>query len=108
MGESMTNHNVNQSYNPVSRGPLVPAVIAFGLWLPIGYIGASGFAIGLIQLFDGGVKPLSALALAAGGGLLAVFSWRRAQSVLDVANGANTVVKLRSRSPASARAAVGA
>ena len=54
------------------------ALVECGLWLRIGFIGASGVAAGIIQLLGGEVKPLSALALAVGGGVLAALSWRRA------------------------------
>jgi len=64
------------------------ALVESGLWLRIGFIGASGVAAGLIQLFDGEVKPLSALALAVGGGVLAAVSWWRARTVLENADGA--------------------
>jgi hypothetical protein len=62
-----------------------PALLACGLWLRAAFAGASGFAIGLIQLVDGGVKPVSALALAIGGGALAVVGWWRARAALDPA-----------------------
>jgi hypothetical protein len=62
-----------------------PALFACGLWLRAAFAGASGFAVGLIQLVDGGMKPLSALALAIGGGALAVVGWWRARAALDPA-----------------------
>jgi hypothetical protein len=53
------------------------AFVAFGLWLRLGIIGAFGLAAGVLQLFNGEVKPLSALALAIGGGIfLAIGVWR--------------------------------
>ncbi len=63
------------------------AVVAFGLWLRAGIIGASGLVGGLIQLLGGEAKPLSALALAVGGGVLAAVSWRRVRAALDTAGG---------------------
>ena len=57
-----------------------------GLWIRIGFIGASGVAAGIIQLLGGEVKPISALALAVGGGVLATLSWRRAGAILDGAD----------------------
>lgn len=62
------------------------AVVACGLWLRAGLIGASGLVIGLLLLLDGETKLLTALALAIGGGALAVVSWRRARAVLDTAD----------------------
>lgn len=64
------------------------ALIEYGVWLRIGFIGACGPAAALLQLFDGEVKPLSALVLAAGGGALAAISWRRCRTVLGNVNGA--------------------
>jgi hypothetical protein len=62
------------------------ALIESGLWLRIGFIGASGVAAGIIQLLGGEVKPISALALAVGGGVLATLSWRRAGAILESAD----------------------
>jgi hypothetical protein len=64
------------------------ALIECGVWLRIGFIGACAFAAGLRQLFDGEVKPLSALMLAVGGGALAAFGWWRGRTVLDNVDGA--------------------
>ena len=82
------------------------ALVVCGLWLRIGFIGASAMAAGLIQLFNGEVTPLSALALAVGGGVLVVASWWRAATVLDVADGTAAVTDDAS-SPARAGAAAG-
>jgi hypothetical protein len=60
------------------------SLLACGLWLHIGTIGAFGLAGVLHQMFNGEMQPLSALALAAGAGLVMVMSWRRAVAVLDV------------------------
>jgi hypothetical protein len=62
------------------------ALVESGLWLRIGFIGASGFAAGIIQLLGVEVKPISALALAVGGGVLATLSWRRAGAILESAD----------------------
>ena len=82
------------------------ALIECGLWLRIGFIGASTLAAGLLQLFSGEVKALSALALAVGGGVLAAGSWWRGRTVLDLADRASAVIA-GAPSPASARAAAG-
>jgi hypothetical protein len=74
------------------------AVVACGLWVRAGLIGASGFAAGVLLLLGGEMKPLTALALAIAGGALAAVSWRRARAVLDAAEEAPTtsaVVRLR-------------
>jgi hypothetical protein len=62
-----------------------PALFVCGLWLRAAFVGASGFAAGLIQLVDGSMTPLSALALAMGGGALAVVGWWRARAALEPA-----------------------
>lgn len=62
------------------------ALVASGLWLRIGFIGVSGVAAGLLQLTNGDVRPISALALAIGGGVLAMSSWWRAGAVLESAD----------------------
>jgi hypothetical protein len=59
------------------------ALLACGLWLRIGTIGAFGLAGVLHQLLNGEMQPLSALTLAAGAGVLMVTSWWRARVVLD-------------------------
>ena len=79
---------VNAYPTPELRKKAGAALVACGLWLRIGFVGASAVAAGLIQLFDGKVKPFSALALAVGGGVLAAVSWWRARTVLEIADGA--------------------
>ena len=64
------------------------ALVACGLWLRLGFIGACGFAGVLLQLLNGEMKPLSAVALLVGAGTLAAVSWWRARAVLDVCDGA--------------------
>ena len=77
-----TQHGDTSSY-AAWRNEAGPGVVAFGMWLRAGFVGASAFAVGLIQLFSGEAKPLSALALTAGGLALALFSWHRARKSLD-------------------------
>jgi hypothetical protein len=79
----MINQYGNSSSYATWRNAAGPGVFAFGMWLRVGFIGASAVAVGLIQLFSGEVKPLSALALTAAGLALALFSWRRARVALD-------------------------
>jgi hypothetical protein len=81
-------------------------VVECGLWLRIGFIGASALAAGLLQLFDGEVKPMSALALAVGGGVLAAVSWWRARTVLAIVD-RTSAVSAGAPSRTSARAAAG-
>lgn len=68
------------------------AIMASSLWLHIGYIGVTALAGGLIMLFDGEAKWLSALALAFSGAALAVVSWHRSLIVLERAERALSVV----------------
>jgi len=103
----MENRIVNTHSTPELRKKAGPAFLECGLWLRIGFIGASGLAAGLLQLFEGEVRPLSALALAVGGGVLAAASWWRARRVLDTADGA-AAVTAGVPSPDSFGAAAGA
>jgi hypothetical protein len=59
------------------------ALLASGLWLRVGTVGAFGLVGVLHQLFIGEMQPLSGLALTAAAGLLVVMSWWRARVVLD-------------------------
>jgi hypothetical protein len=86
------------------RKQVEPGVVACGVWLRVGFIGACASAAGIAKLFDGKVNPLAALALAVGGVVLAVFSWRRARNVLDIADDTTSTVKAAAGSPASALA----
>lgn len=63
------------------------ALVSLGLWLRIGSAGALGVAAGLFELFNGEMKPLSALALAAGAGALIAVAWWRAKAVIYLAVG---------------------
>ncbi|MDH5245464.1 MAG: hypothetical protein OEW98_03365 [Betaproteobacteria bacterium] len=87
-GEHMQNGLMNVYPAPEARRKAERALVASGLWLRIGFIGACGVAVGLIQLINGGAKPVSALALALAGGVLAATSWRRAKTVLKSADDA--------------------
>jgi len=80
------------------------ALVESGLWLRIGFIGASGVAAGIIQLLGAEAKPISALALAVGGGVLAVLSWRRARIVIESADQATPIVPSTGRDHALAGA----
>jgi hypothetical protein len=62
------------------------ALFSCGLWLRLGYVGAFAIAGVLIQLFNGQMKPLSALGLAAGAATLMAVSWWRARAALEGAD----------------------
>ncbi len=85
----MENRNVGRYQLPELHGKAGRALFACGLWLRVGFVGASAAVVGVIQLFGTEASPLSALALAVGGAALAVLSWRRAHVVLDRADGLN-------------------
>jgi hypothetical protein len=97
----MEDQILNTHHTPELRDKAGRALIELGLWLRVGFIGACGVAGGVLQLFDGEVKPLSALALAASGGVLAAISWWRGRTVLDIVDGTAGVTAGVS-SPASA------
>jgi len=102
MGNVMTNSSVNTTSNSTVRNQVERGPVVSGLWLRVTFIGLSAFAVGLIQLFDGSVKPLSALALAVVGAAMAVFSTRLARRALDVDEGAARAVKAATVLPANA------
>ena len=81
------------------EGPLVRC----GLWLHIGFIGATAVAAGLLLLFQGEAKWLSALALIVTGGMMAAVGWYRGRVVLDSGEQAHVVPSHahRRRTPAS-------
>jgi hypothetical protein len=62
------------------------ALVASGLWLRAGFVGASAFLGGLSLLFGDEMHPVLALALAIGGGILASYAWRRSKAILDRAD----------------------
>lgn len=91
----------NQVATPHSLTAMTPkarrAFVAFGLWLRLGIVGAFGLVAGLLQLVDGEVKPLSALALTIGGGaMLAIGAWRGRTAldhVDDATSGASSAAR---------------
>ena len=64
----MENQPVNVYQMPELDGPAGRALLACGLWMRLGFVGASAVAVGVIQLFGNEASPLSALALAVGRG----------------------------------------
>jgi len=65
------------------------ALVACGLWLHVGLIGATALAVGLLQWFGDPRLPWSPV-VALFGGALAVTSWRRGFAVLEQAERAST------------------
>ena len=107
ISELMEDRIVNTHTTPELRKKAGRALVECGLWLCIGFIGASGLAAGLLQLFDGEVKPLSALALAGGGSVLAAVSWWRGRTVLDIVGGAAAMTAQTSRKTSTSAASSG-
>lgn len=79
----MNNGNAYANDLSVIHGESSGALFACGMWLRLGFVGASAALAGVVALFGGDGTPLSALALAAGGAALAVFGWRRAYAAVD-------------------------
>ena len=100
----MNSQIANTSSYPASRPQIGRGPVICGIWLRVAFIGASAFAVGLMQLFGGEVKLVPALALTVVSALLTAFSARRAHGALDVADEAPTSVELSARSPAGALA----
>ena len=59
------------------------SLLACGLWIRAGFIGASAAAVGMIQLFAREWSALSALSIAGAGVALVVLSYGRAQAALS-------------------------
>lgn len=79
----MNDRNAYANDIAVIRGESSGALFACGMWLRIGFVGASAAVAGVVALFGGDGTPLSALALAVGGAALTVFGWRRAYAAVD-------------------------
>ena len=91
----------NTSSSQASRPPIGRGPVVCGVWLRVAFIGASAFAVGLMQLFGGEVTLLPALALTVVSGLLTAFSVRRARGALD---DATSTLAVSAGSPARALA----
>lgn len=58
-------------------------LFASGIWVQLGFVGASVLAIALMRLLDGGASLPLALAGAFGAIALTAFAWHRSVRVLD-------------------------
>ncbi|MEO8304659.1 MAG: hypothetical protein ABI724_11105 [Betaproteobacteria bacterium] len=83
----MTTPSVDTNFTPDYRSASWRALLASGMWLRAGFVGASVFAIGVITLFSGEWSPATAFASALAGGVFAAYAWRRALLVIDRADG---------------------
>lgn len=79
----MNDRNAYVNDLSVIHGENRGAIFACGMWLRLGFVGASAALVGIVALFGGDGTPLSALALTAGGAALAAFGWRRAYAAVD-------------------------
>lgn len=59
------------------------ALAKSGMWMIVGYVGASMFTLGLLRLFNGEGNPPSALSFVLAGGALAMYAWRSGYRVVD-------------------------
>jgi hypothetical protein len=76
---------MNRSSMPASQDGNQRALVACGLWLLIGFIGATVLAAGILRLFETPASWLSALTLVACGGIVAARSWRCGRAALEYA-----------------------
>ena len=77
--------------DPALRGKTPWPLIASSLWLRLGFVAASGAAVGLTALYRGEAILLGALAWIFGGAWLAALSWRRAIVLLERLDGVDGV-----------------
>ena len=105
-GDGMNGRNAYANDIAAIHGESSGALFACGLWLRIGFVGASGAAAGVVALFGGDGTPLSALALAVGGAALAMLGWRRAYAAVDATERPETSAE--SSASAGVRTAAGA
>ncbi len=82
----MQHDRKTRHYAPDPSGRVWHALSMSGLWLRASFIGASAFVSGFIVAARGESTALAALALVLGGAVIAVYSWRRARSVLERAD----------------------
>jgi len=80
--------------------------VAIGIWLRLALIGAVAVVTGIVQWFTGELPPVPALALAAGGAVLAEIGRRRTAAALAATEPAG-VTPVSAPSPLDVRAALG-
>jgi len=68
---------------PELRGKTPWPLVASSLWLRLGFVGATGAVVALIELYKGEADLLAAFAWIFGGAWLTALSWRRAKVLLD-------------------------
>jgi len=103
----MSTPEVSRTSAPALRNSSAQYLTAFAVWLPVGFIGATGLVVGVVQFFGGAPQPLAALAFAVAYGLLAAFSWRRARAALAAPDNAIADVENRAQADRFYRADLG-
>lgn len=61
-------------------------VIVSGLWLRVGFVGASAVVIATVRAFDGGASLLATLVTVIAGVAVAALAWRQGWQTLDRAD----------------------
>jgi len=82
----MESHDLPMRFPVELRSEAGRALVASSLWLRVGFVGACTLAVAVMLLWSGQAKPMFALASALAGGLLVIFAWRRAWTILDRAD----------------------
>ena len=95
------------SNSNASRMETGHTLFTYGLWIRIGFVGASGVLAGLLMLFDAESSAGRALLVFLAGAALAVMSWWRIRTVLGLLDADETGAPETSR-PVSAPRAVSA
>jgi len=75
-------------FTPDYRSESWRTLVACGLWMRAGFVGASAVAIAVAMLLAGDAAPLNALASAVAAGGFTAYAWRRSWVVLSEAESA--------------------
>src|SRR5688572_23613299 len=87
-----------------SRHETRRTLFAYGLWIRIGFVGASGVLAGLLLLFDVESTAGAGLMVLLGGALLGAVSWWKIRAVLALLDKAETGAPEMSPPMSAARA----
>lgn len=82
------------------------AYVALGIWLRLALVGAVAAVTGIVQFLSGELPPVPALALVAGGGILAEIGRRKTAAALG-ASAPTDVTPVSAPSPLDVRGALG-
>src|SRR5262245_50552458 len=81
----MTNYHRQLKIGNYPGDPLARRLIASGVWLRLAIVGASAVIGAVIAALGGQAELAPALAIVAGGAILAFVAWKRARALLDEA-----------------------